>query len=183
MSKKTPEQRSLDRYPEDAPPYGVVYPNEHKRYGYATCIREEAVPLEEEFERINAVLNHRAMNLTASEAVKWLHNEYTAMCVPLQECCQKHKLGFGGENVAKVAVEAIEQKTAENAKLRGLVRELGVYALGASDALWNTQNMSASPPLPSEVIQEYAASGESLYQKSLATAKQDGLAPTNTEAL
>ena len=165
MTKKTPEQRSLDRYPDDAPPYGVVYPNEHKRDGYATCIREEAVPLEEEFERINAVLNHRAMNLTASEAVKWLHNEYTAMCVPLQECCQKHNLGFGGENVAKVAVEAIEQKTAENVKLRALVQEL-VDALEGTKS--NTHWWRAHP-------------SEEWIADAMSDAKEAGFTPTNTE--
>lgn len=57
MTKKTPEQRSLDRYPDDAPPYGVVYPNEHKRDGYATCIREEVEPLEEERDRLRAFID------------------------------------------------------------------------------------------------------------------------------
>lgn len=32
---------------------------------------------------------------------------YTGVCVPLQECCQRHHLGLGGENVAELVVEEI----------------------------------------------------------------------------
>lgn len=57
-------------------------------------------------------------------------------------------------------------------RLRQLVEEARValedllpYALCASDVIWNTQNMSASPPLSSEFIQEQAAKGEELWRK------------------
>ena len=81
------------------------------------------------------------------------------------------------QQAAEAAAELADKANiaeVENANLRTLVQELGAYALNASDALWNTQNMSASPPLANAVIQEYAAHGEMLYKKYKSTAQQDG---------
>jgi len=141
----------------------TVLMQSYRRQGCATCIREEVEPLEAELERINATLNNRAMKLTASEAVKWLHDEYSNLCSVLQTSAQKHKLGLGGENVGNVHAEAVDRLSEENAKLRALVQALldGLHAEAESRYLEDEVTQPTTGP-------------------ALAAAKEHGFVPTNT---
>ena len=68
--------------------------------------------LSEEVRKIDEMLHFTAHKLTPSEAVKWLHDLYTEQCVTLQECAQRHKIGLGGEKLAKVVADAVDELTA-----------------------------------------------------------------------
>ena len=65
--------------------------------------------LSEEERKIDEILHFTAHKLTPSEAVKWLNDLYTEQCVTLQECAERHKIGHGGEKLAKVAADAIDE--------------------------------------------------------------------------
>lgn len=86
--------------------------------------------LEAEIEAIDKVLHFRAYKMTPGEAVKWLHELYTEQCVTLHEAAQRHKIGHGGEKLAKVASDALDSLTTQ-------VRELREAAQVAADALDN----------------------------------------------
>lgn len=68
--------------------------------------------LSEEVRKIDEMLHFTAHKLTPSEAVKWLHDLYTEQCVTPQECAQRHKIGLGGEKLAKVVADAVDELTA-----------------------------------------------------------------------
>lgn len=68
----------------------------------------------EEADAVDAILNFRAMRMTLHEAVKWLHDEHTENCNTLRAPIMKHRLGLGGERLAAIAANYIEQS--ESAK-------------------------------------------------------------------
>lgn len=78
----------------------------------------------EEIEAIDKILLFRAHKLSPSGAVKWIHELYTEQCVTLQEVAQRHKIGHGGEKLAKVAAEAIDKLEADRQALLSVVQEL-----------------------------------------------------------
>lgn len=77
----------------------------------------------EEIEAIDKILLFRAHKLSPSGAVKWIHELYTEQCVTLQEVAQRHKIGHGGEKLAKVAAEAIDKLEADRQALLSVVQE------------------------------------------------------------
>jgi hypothetical protein len=115
----------------------LAHPGEHRQISEALSALEalsrqpaQTEDLEAEIEAIDKVLHFRAHKMTPGEAVKWLHELYTEQCVTLHEAAQRHKIGHGGEKLAKVASDALDSLTTQ-------VRELREAAQVAADALDN----------------------------------------------
>jgi len=51
---------------------------------------------------------------------------YGAMCGILHDCCQKYKLGLGGENIAELVTEEVAQLRQENTELRRRLNRLSL---------------------------------------------------------
>jgi hypothetical protein len=73
-------------------------------------------------ERMRKALSagERATLEEVAERVEWVVEGYSRICTRLQECCQQHHLGLGGEAVDAVVVEEIDRLRAELDKLSTL---------------------------------------------------------------
>lgn len=94
---------------------------------------------EAELQAIDAVIHFTAHKLTPSEAVKWLHELYTEQCVTLRECAQRHRIGLGGEKLAKVVADAIDQQASELQSLRQRISRMEEAATNVLNR-WDSPN-------------------------------------------
>ena len=93
----------------------------NERIAFIKGMEAERIKREEERQAVEAILKFTAHKLTMPEAVKWLHDLYTEQCVTLQEVAQRHKLGLGGEKLAKVAADAIDRMQAERLRVEAML--------------------------------------------------------------